>query len=482
MLKRSIFSKAALILSIIAVCTMIILPGCKQAAPQTSETQAATTAETTGAATTAAETTAAKAQPFAGKTITVAIDDRAQNQTMKSLVPKFTEATGIKVEFVEMPELTLFEKASMDLEAGTGLYDVIQYDYMRIPKYGPSGKLKALDDLISNADLVNKDWFAKENFPQKYLEGMTYDGKLYGLPLFCHTNFLHYRKDLFEKYNVKVPTNFKELTEAAKALTLDTNNDGKIDQFGIALRGQRGESINVWIYPIFLWGYGGKWFDDSWKPAFNGKEGVAGLNKYVELLQNYAPPGAANMGWTEIQNGLLEGNIAMVIDVEFMGLMSENPEISKVVGKMGHTYLPLTSGEAGFPDPGTNAQAVWAWAITLSNASKQPEAAWQFIQWWTSTEVGKQCGYFSTKDAITAAYDAIPNPSDLEKTAEIGLKMMDYGNPNYKPRIPEWVEIGDKVSVAVSEVLTKQKDAQTALNEAAKFAEEVLDKAGYYKQ
>ena len=54
-----------------------------------------------------------------------------------------------KVEFIEMPELTLFEKASLDLESGTGIYDVIQYDFMRIPKYGPKGKLFAINDFIS---------------------------------------------------------------------------------------------------------------------------------------------------------------------------------------------------------------------------------------------------------------------------------------------------------------------------------------------
>jgi len=93
--------------------------------------------------------------------------------------------------------------------------------------------------------------------------------------------------------------------------------------------------------PTLSLAYGGKWFDEKWEPQFNGKEGVAALNKYVELLQNYAPPGAANYGWVEIQNGLLDGHIAMVIDVEFMGLLSEDPKISKVVGKMGHTYIPM---------------------------------------------------------------------------------------------------------------------------------------------
>jgi multiple sugar transport system substrate-binding protein len=415
-----------------------------------------------------------------GQTITVAIDDRLQNQTMKKLVPEFTAATGIKVDFIEMPELTLFEKASLDLESGTGIYDVIQYDFMRIPKYGPKGKLLALNEFAANPDLVNKSWFARENFPKNYLEGMSIDGKLYGLPLFCHTNFLHYRKDLFKKYGIKVPTTFAELSDAAKKLTLDTNGDGKIDQFGIALRGQRGESINMWVYPMFLWAYGGQFFDSKWKPTFNGKEGVAALNKYVELLQRYGPPGAANYGWTEIQNGLLDGHIAMVIDVEFMGLLSEDPKISKVVGKMGHTYIPLKAGVAGFPDPASRAAALWAWAIAINGASEKKEAAWQFVQWWTSTEIGLKCGYFSTKAAIRAAYKAIPNPPDLENTADIGLKLMDMANPNYKPRIPEWVDIGEHISIAVSEVLTNQKDAKTALDEAASYAENALSEAGYY--
>lgn len=70
----------------------------------------------------------------------------------------------------------------------------------------------------------------------------------------------------------------------------------------------------------------------------------------------------------------------------------------------------MKAGVAGFPDPASRAAALWAWAITINGASEKKDAAWQFVQWWTSTEVGVKCGYFSTKDSIRAAYKAMPNP------------------------------------------------------------------------
>jgi len=458
--------------------------GCKTADTET--TTAADTETTTAADTeTTTATTVAQYNPkkWDGTTITVAMDDRDQNEKMKKLVPEFTNATGINVKFVEIPELTLYEKTDIDLSSGTGLYDVIQEDDIKSAQFGPTGQLLSLNDFIKNPELINPDWFALENFPERFLAASNIEGQQYGIPFFCHTNFLHYRKDLFEQYNVKVPTTLAELTEAAKKLTLDTNNDGKTDIYGIALRGQRGATMNMWIYPLFLWSYGGKWFDDNWKPVFNNDAGIAALNKYVELMKNYAPEGSPNYGWVELQNALLEGKVAMVIDVELMGFLSEDSTISKVVGKMGHTYIPLTSGEQGFAaDTGTNAIVAGGWCVTVNGASKNKEAAWQFVQWWTSNEIGKQCGYFSTKDALKTAYNAMPNPTGLESSYDIGQNLMAGANPNYRPFIAETNEVCDVISIAISDVLTSNKDAKTAFDEAAKSVEDILNKAGYYNK
>ena len=65
---------------------------------------------------------------------------------------------------------------------------------------------------------------------------------------------LYYNKDLFDKAGVAYPTNdwtWNDMLAAAKKLTLDTNKDGKIDQWGFAVNNI------VWVWAGFVWGNGG---------------------------------------------------------------------------------------------------------------------------------------------------------------------------------------------------------------------------------
>ncbi len=55
-----------------------------------------------------------------------------------------------------------------------------------------------------------------------------WNDKHYSLPFNKGTYLLFYNEDLLKKYNVKVPSNWNELQEASKKLTLDTNGDGKM--------------------------------------------------------------------------------------------------------------------------------------------------------------------------------------------------------------------------------------------------------------
>jgi len=406
-----------------------------------------------------------------GKSITVALDDRIENQRMQNLIPEFEKLTGIKVNLEIMPEVTLFEKVTLDVEAGTGLYDVIQYDFMRTVKFGPEGKLFALDKFIADPALCNSDWFSLDNFPKKYLDSLRADGKLFGLPLFCHVNMLHFRADLFEKYGILLPVTFEELTQATRILTEQTPEG----VYGIGYRAVKGQVANIWIWSIFLHSYGGKFFDQNMKPAFNDVAGIEATNKYCELLQKYGAPGAPTHHWAELQSAFLDGKLTMVMDCDVFRTRAEDPTISKVAGKLGTFFVPFVR-KIGMRHPG-----LWTWGIMIPQGAKNKEAAWQFVQWWTSTEVGIKCEYPSTIEATMETYKKFPNPPGMASFPEIAVRSMEVADPEFRPRIPEWNEIGDRLGIAVSEVLTKVKTTKEALNEAAKDIEKILAEAGYYK-
>ena len=60
-------------------------------------------------------------------------------------------------------------------------------------------------------------------------------------------------------------------------------------------------------------------------------------------------------------------------------------------------------------------------------------------------------------------------------------KSLAVGNPEYRPRIPEWPQIQDIASRALDEVIVGTKSAKEAFGSANKSVYEVMQKAGYYK-
>jgi len=61
------------------------------------------------------------------------------------------------------------------------------------------------------------------------------DGRPYGLLMLTYSFGLYYNAAMFEEAQVALPSSLDEFVEAAKALTVDTDEDGRIDQYGVAL-------------------------------------------------------------------------------------------------------------------------------------------------------------------------------------------------------------------------------------------------------
>jgi len=403
-----------------------------------------------------------------GVEITLAIDDRIENQRMKKLIPNFEDSTGIIVRVEEMPEATLFDKVNLDIESQTGIYDVIMHDFTRPSKYGPSGLLFAIDDFVNSNRLCNPEWFSLDNFPESFVNGLRADGKLYGLPLFCTVNLLTLRADLLEKKGLKPPETMEELETVLKAIT------NPPDLYGIGYRGLAGQLGNIWPWAGFLATYGGKWFDDNWKPVFNSPEGIKGTEMFIGFLKKYGAPGQVTWHWAELQSAFLDGKLAIVWDCDVFRSRAEDPTISKVAGKVASYYVPYAK------EVGKRSSGFWVWGVMIPGGSKKKEAAWQFVQWWTSTDVGIRCEYTSTKDAISDIWGKMSNPNGWPTVSEVELKSMEYSDPNYRPNIPELPEVGDRIGIAINEAMTGRKSIKQALDDAAKDVEDIMRQAGYY--
>jgi len=123
-----------------------------------------------------------------------------------------------------------------------------------------------------------------------------YGDHYYGLVHAAGTSLLIYRKDLAKKKGLKNPKTWDEFLATAKALTMDTNGDGKIDIYGVTIPGDN-LFLNILIGELTA-ANGGILFDDKNKPHFTDKTMIQTLN-FLKELTKYLPPGWEGHGYRE---------------------------------------------------------------------------------------------------------------------------------------------------------------------------------------
>ncbi len=217
--------------------------------------------------------------------------------------------------------------------------------------------LQAKDGLLPVNDLVNK-LGGRKAFIEKYLDWASKNKKIYALPDWSLHQSIWYRKDLFEKAGLSVPKSWDELAKAAKTLTQDTNGDGKIDIYGMAIPLAR-NMVAQQTYSQFLYSTGAYIFDSKTGAYVfnkNKDKAIKAMDELVKIYKESSPPGALDWSWPEFRTALVKGQVAMVSEWGAVVAIAQeqNPEMldklslfpfpgpdSKVyppVGNFGGTY------------------------------------------------------------------------------------------------------------------------------------------------
>jgi len=395
-------------------------------------------------------------------TINFMADNRSELSEMEKLLPDFEKETGIKVNRLTLQETPLRAKTGLELSASSTDIDVVMLDFVFLLKYAKAGYLELLDSYMEKNETFNRD-----NYQKPFIDAVSYEGKMYGIPLYQDCNILMYRADLFAKYNLNVPKTFDELEQVAKII--DEKEPGVT---GIAMRGQRGYGVNEWTWPTFLWGFGGSYYTNDMKGNLDSPEAIAALEYYTNLLKNYGPDGVANYSYMEVQTDLMQGKTSMILDSATLAPRAEDPEMSKVAGKLGYAVVPGNINvQPGF----------YSWTLAIPANSHNKEAAAKFIAWLTSPKIASVVGWSAPNQALETVYQ-IPAYADYDQSEPLIKVMKDslaLADADYRPRIDEASEVGTAVSIAISEVLAGEKSAKKALEDANKKVNKIFEEAGY---
>ncbi|GAB2934365.1 ABC transporter substrate-binding protein [Streptomyces mayteni] len=412
-----------------------------------------------------------------GDSINVLMVNNPQMTQLQELTAEhFTEETGIEVNFTVLPENEVRDTISRDFANQSGQYDVATISNYETPIFSRNEWLHSLDEYVeADADYAVDDVLEPINLS---LTGE--DGQLYAQPFYGESSFLMYRTDVFEEHGLAMPERptWTEVADLAAQV-----EEAEPEMAGICLRGLPGWGEVIAPLTTVVNTFGGTWFDADWQAGLDSPEFVEATEFYVNLVREHGESGAAQAGYAECLNNMVQGNAAMWYDAT-AGAGSLEAEDSPVAGSIGYVPAPVERTDS------SGWLYTWAWGI--QRASGNADAAWEFISWasgreyeelvgetfgWENVPAGKRSStyeepryqeaaaafYEVTRDAIAEA-DPI-NPGVQERPAP-GVQFVT---------IPEFADLGTRVSQEISSAIAGQQSVADALENAQRMAEDVAE-------
>lgn len=363
---------------------------------------------------------ASGSQLYKGTTLRVVLANHPWADAIRPLIPEFEEATGIKVNVESYFEDQLTQKLTVEFASGTSTIDVfMQRPLQEAKQFHKNGWYTDLKQFIDNSKLTPAEWEFADFFPAA-LQAETVKGFITGIPIVTEQEIIYYRKDLFEKDGIKVPTTLEELEAAAKHF----HNPSK-GIYGIVSRGQRSPAVTQ--FSSYLYSFGGA-FDKDGKATLDTPEAIRAFTFYGDMLRKYGPPGVLNMSWPQALAIFAQGKAAMYTDASVFYSNLLDPTKSQVGDKVGFAVFP--AGPAG-----ARPYSIVSWGLSMSATSRHKEAAWEFIKWATSKETTLRTQSRQVPSARTSAWETeegIKNfPAQLVTViAHSGKIGLPYDRPN----------------------------------------------------
>ncbi|MEE6164816.1 MULTISPECIES: ABC transporter substrate-binding protein [unclassified Mycolicibacterium] len=407
------------------------------------------------------------------QTVTIAMVSNSQMTDARSLANRFEAANpDIKLRFVTLSENQARAKITASTAMGGGEFDVVMISNYEAPQWAENGWLVNLSDYARNTP-----GYDENDFIPSLRDSLSYKGNMYAVPFYGESSFLMYRKDLFEQAGIEMPHNPTWQQVADAAAKLDSQ-----DMVGICLRGKPGWGEVLAPLDTVINTFGGRWYDEKWNAQLTSPEVEKAVNFYVDLVRNHGEPGAATSGFGECATQFAQGRAAMWYDATSAVSVLEDPASSKVVGKVGYAMAPTVEKP--------NSGWLYTWALGIPKSSDKPDAAWKFISWMTDQNyiklVGEQLGWARVPPGSRLSTYQIPQYQEAAKAfGQVTLDSIEGATPA-KPTvqpvpytgvqflaIPEFQDLGTRVSQQISAAIAGQKSVADALEQSQKYAEVV---------
>jgi multiple sugar transport system substrate-binding protein len=369
--------------------------------------------------------------------------DGKNGETIQALVDRYNaEHPEVEIETVYIGWGELLPKLQIAV-AGGDAPDLAAGDMVWMPYLANSGALVPLDAMIEASGIDLADFYPA------LLDVTTYDGQHFGLPVSTNNLELFINNDLFEAAGLDpaaLPTTWAELADMAAQCA-----DPDAGIVGLELYTQPGEGL-TWQFQVYLWAAGGEFLtEDLSAAAFNSEAGLQALQYWLDLIDSGA--------YTLADWGLFgQGQACMVMDGSWMvGIQADSAPFTFSTAKMPHP-------EGG--EPATNMGGEHIFVLAQDEAKQQ--AAWDFINWFASTEVqaewDMETGFMPVRDSVATDEGYRAWLEDTEPRLVPFVEMQQYAHN--RPPVEVYAELSDVFSAMIEQALYGMMGPEEALSAA----------------
>jgi multiple sugar transport system substrate-binding protein len=408
--------------------------------------------------------------PSAGTTtkLTIAAVQGGEDAGLKAIAPMYKQQKGVTLEIVEAPYDALYSKLVTAFQAKDATYDLIMMDDPWMPKFGTDGSLSDLGPLgiTADPDIAQVVWDVGTWPPPRGPVPPSEKSKpkqLLGVTIVGNVEMFMYRKDL----TPTAPTSYDDVLSNAKT----QNKAGSVA--GYIIRGKATNPVVADFLPI-LWSQGGDVFDENWNVVLDNDASKAAIKFLVEDLKGVAQtdPGSTDASDRDkiMANG--QGYQSSVWPGE-IGTAVLDPAVTKVAGKVA--FIPIPKGKSG-----KGVGMMGNWLLGVPKASKNQQAAADFIKWMLQADTQK----------TYAQNNGIPSRTSILKDAELGKANVYFpvladalqAPPNWRPRTDQWNAVEKIIGTHLNKALTGGETADQAATGAAAEIRTLMKGAGYPTQ
>lgn len=377
------------------------------------------------------------------------VNPPANRDVLQKLVDKFNQThADIQVESLYVGQQDQQTPKILSAVVGNAPPDLLWYNPTIAGQLVELGALIPVDEMLANSPV-------KSEIDPTLYASMEYQGKLWSVPFATNNIGIFYRPSLFKAAGItETPSNWTEFRQIAKKLTLDTDGDGRIDQYGMFLPLGKGE-FTVFTWLPFMWSSDGELVSgDGQNPAGVRLQENQGAIAALQFWRNLITDGSAMLSSPERgyeTDPLLSGKVAMQINGPWnLGQFQET--------KVDFGVFPLPTNQK----PATNIGGENL--FFFKTTPERQKAAFKFAEYAMSadfqTELALRTGYLpiNLKSRQSAKYQAF-----IQKLPQVNvfLEQAQYGRS--RPIFPGYNRISDSIGRAVEAVLLGKLSPADAL-------------------